>query len=79
MGCQQLLISVPWGVQIVKTNLKDTFHGKTTKIWCRGVLLGVVGCRGVISSTPLMCSQVHMSMSIPVVDSGNSAHPGPFR
>ena len=35
--CQKLLILVPWGVQIVNVNLKDTFDGKTTFIWCRGV------------------------------------------
>ena len=29
MVCQQLLILVPWGVQIVNINLKDTFDGKT--------------------------------------------------
>ena len=46
-GCQQLLILVPWGVQIVNVNLKDTFDGKTTLIWCRGVpwvSRGAVGC-----------------------------------
>ena len=51
VGCQQLLILVPWGVQIVNVNLKDTFDGKTTLIWCRGVpwvSWGAVGCRGVI-------------------------------
>ena len=50
-GCQQLLILVPWGVQIVNVNLKDTFDGKTTLIWCRVVPWvsgGAVGCRGVI-------------------------------
>ena len=48
--CQQLLILVPWGVKIVKVDLKDTFDGKTTLIWCRGVpwvSWGAVGCRGV--------------------------------
>ena len=24
------VVPVPWGIQIVKINLKDTFHGKTT-------------------------------------------------
>ena len=30
LGCEQLLILVPWGVQIVNVNLKVTFDGKTT-------------------------------------------------
>ena len=41
---------MPRGVQIVNVNLKDTFDGKTTLIWCCGVPLvswGVVGYRGV--------------------------------
>ena len=54
-GCQQLLILVTWGVQMIKTNLKDTFHGKNYlkfgAVGCRGVSWGVLGCRGVISST----------------------------
>ena len=29
-GCQQLLVLVPWGVQIVNIYLKDTFDDKTT-------------------------------------------------
>ena len=51
VGCQQLLILVPWGVQIANVNLKDTFDGKTTCIWCLGVpwvSWGAVGYRGVI-------------------------------
>ena len=52
VGCQQLLILVPWGVQIVNVNLTKThLMVKLLKPWCRGVPWGVVGCRGVISNT----------------------------
>ena len=59
VGCQHLLRLVSWGVQIVNVNLKDTFDGKTTLIWCRGVPLVswglIVGSYGLYTYNLVPC------------------------